>query len=373
MKKTFRNLFLAVGAFALAATGMTSCNNNPDPDDDPIEDKYNAAAMYQTTEDLTMYRISLADKTLTMDEMGNVSAGSGNLVTVMLFSSSTAEPAEGEYPVVEAAFETPEDGAMLPGLMDQQGNIYGSNVLNLTDGAIAAVEDILALPAEGEGSISLSKTDKGWKVIVNMTLLDGTEQEYAYEGALRFVEYTEPEPESSYDNEPTETTNVNITFTQAGGQHGAIDGVEAVLFACQSNTEYGEFIVYPQANAAGAYDGTYTINDTKSPGTAQLSIGGIAQEVQGMTYVQNEPCYVLTGCQFGQDGSMAFTSAYYLESGSITVNMTDGLTVNAKSHFGSTINATYSGALSIQEATGMPEKVKATDISLKRSISLPVR
>ena len=266
MRTTFRNLFVAMCAFALAAMGMISCKNGEEGEP-PIEDKYNAAAVNYGVAvedyDVNLYTLTLAEKSLDIDAAGNVLDGDGKVIVVQFLSNSENEPAEGDYEVRDDATESLEDFSILPGSATSSG-VSGSCVLDYADGQLTSLDQVLAAPIEGEGSMSLKKTDKGWRIIVKFINLEGEEEEYAYEGALEFISALE----AAFIDEPDDMAPSVSSFDYAlFASYGS--GMNIIQLATADNTSLLNLLILDTSVAAAAdcYGKSYTIDLSMGDGT----------------------------------------------------------------------------------------------------------
>ena len=111
MKKLFKNLFLAVGAFALAATGMTSCNEEGS---ETYDTNYDVQGAYYNMKSLGYesndFVLSIVDKDLGFNEEGVPVSGSGYMVNIDIVSSAEGEPNEGNYAIAAEGEEQPGSG-----------------------------------------------------------------------------------------------------------------------------------------------------------------------------------------------------------------------------------------------------------------------
>lgn len=159
------------------------------------------------------------------------------------------------------------------------------------------------------------------------------------------------EGEYSFDYEPTEQTTISTTFSEMSYlDYTDYIGMPATYLLAE-NDECGiELMVFAQSVATtGLPVGTYLINDTYEEGTVQASPGGDDE--------YDYPSFLYTGFEYDPEyDETYYTDTYYIESGTLTVATDPAgikLTLSAKSHFGSTINATFTGRPSVYDEEGI--------------------
>lgn len=135
----------------------------------------------------------------------------------------------------------------------------------------------------------------------------------------------------TYESEPINKTTANLTFTQGIYANDAFeDGTPYTQFALTDETN-GAFI----ALIGEVKTGTYTIDDSMTPGSALASVGG--------NLFADYPSYI--GLKYSEEEEY-YEEIYYLVSGTITVTKNGDalkISINAKSYNGSTFTATYTG------------------------------
>lgn len=154
------------------------------------------------------------------------------------------------------------------------------------------------------------------------------------------IEGGEDDDDYSFEWEPTEVKTINMTFDSLE----VMDMTENLGYACTglyfSSEEYEmELDVFASTidSATILPVGTYPINDSYEPNTVMASPGGYEE--------YDFPSYLIT--DFEQDaasGEWYYNTVYYLASGTLEIGEAeDGvvMTLHAITHFGSTINATY--------------------------------
>jgi len=154
------------------------------------------------------------------------------------------------------------------------------------------------------------------------------------------IEGGEDEDDYSFDWESTEIKTINITFDSLE----VTDMTENLGYACTGlyfiSGEYEMELSVFASTIEGETIlplGTYPINDTYAENTVMASPGGYDD--------YDFPSYLIT--DFEQDaasGDWYYNTVYYLASGTLEVTAVEGgvaFNLNATTHFGSTINATY--------------------------------
>ena len=168
------------------------------------------------------------------------------------------------------------------------------------------------------------------------------------------IESGEEEDVYSYEWEPTEATQLSITFDTLE----YLDMSENLGYACSSlyfmSDEYEmELSVF----AAGTGDdtfiapGTYVIDSTYAEGTVMASPGG--------DDYYDYPSYLITDFEYDSEyDQWVYNTAYYLVSGTLEVLAVEGgvkMNIHATSYYGTTVNATY------MHAEGEPSDRDALD------------
>ncbi len=133
-----------------------------------------------------------------------------------------------------------------------------------------------------------------------------------------------------YELESKTPTTVDITFAEVkyANYYDYENRGERLLWLNLTNADNGWAALGLYTDIDDDYNGVYQINSSLSVGTASAS-SGFDGEGFTISIIHKSRQYV----------EMA---TYFLASGTITIT-DSGITINAKSHFGSTINATYSG------------------------------
>lgn len=154
------------------------------------------------------------------------------------------------------------------------------------------------------------------------------------------IEGGQEEDDYSFEWEPTEVKTINVTFDSLE----VMDMTENLGYACTSlylmSEEYEMELDVFASTIEGTTIlpvGTYQINDSYEANTVMASPGGYEE--------YDFPSYLIT--DFEQDaasGEWYYNTVYYLASGTLEIGEAeDGvvMTIHAITHFGSTINATY--------------------------------
>lgn len=335
MKKTFRNLFLAVGAFALAAVGMTSCNDDPDPDGDTQWGDYEFVVGQYTKGDDGVNVFLFAIQTTGIEE-----SGEGEFITFQLFANSEMELKEGDYTLMG---DTPEDLTFCPGGMTMTGGIGGTSIQYI-EGNEAVDYDLVE-----EGTVSIKKGSDGeWELKANFPGCQT--EEVNYKGEIVFEDVT---PQPDYSNETTATPAGDYTFTSALGVQG--NGQWLIEVSSDTNPfELAHILIYSNTTSVSDLFGkTYNVDFSGDLNTAAASNGMMEQAA---TY-----SYLYINCvDAEQEGYFQPGGVYYLVSGTVTIDASGMLSFDCKSHGGHTIKGTCSAALQ-QGSMGAPRKVVASE------------
>lgn len=147
------------------------------------------------------------------------------------------------------------------------------------------------------------------------------------------------EDELNYEFEPTTPTTFNIKF----------DDIEYTDYTDEIGTPYMDItltnddyelelaVLAPYHEGSIIAPGVYQINDTGDDNTVVASPGG--------DDYYDYPSFMAADFEFyAEYDDWFYNTAYYLASGTLTVSASEGgyqLEINAKTHFGSTIKATY--------------------------------
>lgn len=146
--------------------------------------------------------------------------------------------------------------------------------------------------------------------------------------------------ELDYTYEPTEKTNLNITFNEVQYEDYSFLGFPYTDLYFISEDYEMEMTAFAQAVPVTMLPvGTYEISDSYEEGTVEASPGG--------DYEYDYPSYIATDFQYYEEyESWGYGAAYYLVSGTVTVAEDPAgvkVTVDAKTYNGSTVKATFVG------------------------------
>lgn len=317
MKKVF-SFSLLIAAFAVI--GFTSCKpHTPPPPPDPtatetdflqlgyIGDAGGGAGYY-------FYVLQLTDK-------GMVSNGeivkAGNIYRFVLIRDAN-EPVNGKFNITAGTyngtaagsyevntFELGENSTVTP--VDASGKDAGT-ATSFTSGTLTFEANKITFKGK--------TADKDYEIVYNGT----------YEGVD-----ARPNP---WLGEPETATTINETFVAAVAltnygdfyQNGTTNFWAVISDNAnqQQITKYAALDILDAAGRTALADGVYNISDTKAAGTVIKSSGLKGQKFTPSYYINRQ------------------VGVYYLVSGTVTVSGGNTITVNATSHFGSTINLTYS-------------------------------
>lgn len=146
--------------------------------------------------------------------------------------------------------------------------------------------------------------------------------------------------ELDYTYEPTEKTNLNITFDQVQYEDYSFFGFPYTEMYFISEDYEMEMTAFCETVPVTMLPvGTYEISDSYEEGTIEASPGG--------DYNYDYPTYIATDFQYYEEyESWGYGAAYYLMSGTVTVAEDPAgvkFTVDAKTYNGSTVKATFVG------------------------------
>ena len=329
MKKLFKNLFLAVGAFALAATGMTSCNEEGS---ETYDTNYDVQGAYYNMKSLGYesndFMLSIVDKDLGFNEEGAPVSGSGYMVNIDIVSSAEGEPNEGNYAIAAEGEEFAANG-----IKSEEDGYVGTYVAKITDGSYSE-SDVSLIE---EGSVTLKKEDGNWIITTDFKLNDGSDFKLNVKTPIDWIDVMGGETpgndstgteigDPAWPYEPQTPTTLQIEFTQAKAVFGDKNEIQ---FTLTSASEEAVIVIFP-ADPSNPY-GRYEMSGTMAQGTVLASTGGTATDTGADIY----PSYVLTGTSNG-----GFTNIYYLTEGFVNYTQ-NSLQIATKSHHGSTVECVY--------------------------------
>lgn len=328
MKKIFRNLFVAMGAFALATVGMTSCNN--EGDNETYDTNYDVAGAYYNLKSMgapsNEFILSIVDKNLEFDAQGAPVSGSGYMVNIDIISSAEGEPNEGDYAIASDGDEFAANGIV------SENGYAGTYVAQITDGTYEE-SDINLIE---EGNVNLKKEDGNWIITTDFKLNDGSDFKLNVKTPIDWIDVMGGETgndstgteigDPAWPYEPQTPTTLQIEFTQAKAVFGDKNEIQ---FTLTSASEEAVIVIFP-ADPSNPY-GRYEMSGTMAQGTVLASTGGTATDTGADIY----PSYVLTGTSNG-----GFTNIYYLTEGSVNYTQ-NSLQIATKSHHGSTVECVY--------------------------------
>jgi hypothetical protein len=230
-------------------------------------------------------------------------------------------------------------------------------------------DEMIATKYMVSGYVEVSGTPAEAEVYADVTFDDGSKATYYYSGKLKFANNDEEEnPDNgtgdlTWDYEPTTTGEYAATFDYCdmnnwGDYYG--DGIEYVDMTLSGTEWYAIFgLCAPLGSGVEAY-GTYTVKDGYTDWTVVPSPGG-----------DNDYDYA-SFVATGMDASGAYSIAYYVASGTVTV-AEDGVKFDVVSHYGSKIKGEYKGTVTIadkstpQYAPAMTDKGRVKSIKLERA------
>ena len=315
--------------------------------------------------------MSFTTEDLEMTADGTAAYGTGDFVYLEVFPKTVENnfPA-GKFPLAE----DPQDGYAWAGWEWDFGADMGyeEGYYVIPQGCFAYVfedDEMIATKYMVSGYVEVSGTPAEAEVYADVTFDDGSKATYYYSGKLKFANNDEEEnPDNgtgslNWDYEPTTTGEYAATFDYCdmnnwGDYYG--DGTEYVDMTLTGTEWYAIFgLCAPLGSGVEAY-GTYTVKDGYTDWTAVPSPGG-----------DNDYDYA-SFVATGMDASGAYSIAYYVASGTVTV-AEDGIKFDVVSHYGSKIKGEYKGTVTIadkstpQYAPAMTDKGRVKSIKLERA------
>ena len=280
--------------------------------------------------------------TFTQSSTGVTISGTGNLYYIDLISATVSDlyPALTTYPASEN-FDAPSfvSGYEYDYGKDQFGDAYAGIMVIPVGTYKVTFEDDKSTDTlyVVSGTIIVEAS----RLIGNFTYNDGSKESIVVDSKITFEDQS-PSEDDAYEFESTTVSTQNYTYSDC-----KIESQTGVYSIQLTGTDImASIYVFVDENATSPV-GTYTFSDTEAPGTALKSAGASGNSVY--------PSFA--GTTVVQDGTTYIQDVYFLVSGTITVAET-GVTLAAKSYFGSTINGTYSG--SISSVPAQSSIVKAT-------------
>lgn len=315
--------------------------------------------------------MSFTTEDLEMTADGTAAYGTGDFVYLEVFPKTVENnfPA-GKFPLAE----DPQDGYAWAGWEWDFGADMGyeEGYYVIPQGCFAYVfedDEMIATKYMVSGYVEVSGTPAEAEVYADVTFDDGSKATYYYSGKLKFANNDEEEnPDNgtgdlNWDYEPTTAGEYSATFDYCdmnnwGDYYG--DGTEYVDMTLTGTEWYAIFgLCAPLGSGVEAY-GTYTVKDGYTDWTVVPSPGGDSN--------YDYASFVATG----MDASGAYSIAYYVASGTVTV-AEDGVKFDVVSHYGSKIKGEYKGTVTIadkstpQYAPAMTDKGRVKSIKLERA------
>lgn len=295
-----KKLFSLAVLLAVLALGLTACKENPEtPSEDNREKLDDYRSAYLMDRNGYRYQIKL------------FTAGTLSKETETILSDGCL------YSFDLVLERAPIGGTMPNGVYNvrdmKRDYIY---VLPYTTSGIGEYRAIR------EGTLTVESD----KVTLQIKDSKGKTHEAIYNSSMK-VKSWEDMP---YELESKTPTDVNITFAEV--KYARYSDYEnsgkRLLWLDLTNADKDWAHLGLYTNIDDNYNGVYQINSSLSVGTASASSGYDGEEFT-ISIIHKSRQYV----------EMV---TYFLASGTITIT-DSGITINAKSHFGSTINTTYSG------------------------------
>lgn len=209
------------------------------------------------------------------------------------------------------------------------------------------------------GTLTVEKVAEGVKFTINAKTYNGSTFTATYTGEATdamgggtdepedpIIPSDPDDPEDgkyNFEYEPTTPTTLNIAFDKLYYEDYTEEiGADCTdLYFVSPEFTADVIVMTPVAEGTGIAPGTYQIKADYTPGTVIASPGG--------DDFSDYPSFIATN-YFEEDGEMYYNTAFYLESGKLVVEKVDAgvkMTLTATTHFGSTINATYTGKVAL--------------------------
>ena len=346
MRKTFRNLFVAMGVIAMATVGMTSCEPKPDDDrDGTVWGDYEFVGGNYVKQDGGANLFVFAIQTTGLE-----TSGEGELINFQLYADTEMELKEGEY---ELMGDNPADLTFCPGGMTSSGSVGGTSI-QYVEG-----EEVVDYEFVEEGTISVAKGENGdWEIKASFPGCQTSEVNY--KGEITFEDNT---PQPDYSNETTTAPAGDYAFTVGGGMMMG-SGVWMVEVSSETNPfELADFIIYSNATSIdGLFGQTYSVDFSGNENTVAAS--------NGVMSGQATPSYVNINCTpvEGQEGYYQPGGVYYLVSGTVTISADGMLSFECKSYGGQTIKGACSTALQTFSMGVAPRRVAGAENMWAKSL-----
>ena len=303
------------------------------------------------------YSYIFMTNTLDANDQGQFS-GEGKCIFLQVIAptaKSNQIPA-GTYPVVDyQGTEVPTQDMVLAGYQYDALADYGYPGVYLVDMGTYAwnitATDTTTLYVIG-GDLTVAYEGNVAKLTLKAKFDNGTSETFAFEGAMNVGDYEWPVPEDPYEYESTEAVQHNLAFTSCDMSYEADYGCW-VLSAEKDNYKLGATFYSENTEDAS---GSYTVSDSQDNGTVQASPGAS----DGNIY------YSFWGTTT-EDGYIQ--DVWFITSGSMTVTGAN-FTCNFTSHFGSTLQGSYTAAEAAPEMAKAPRNIKpiAKKANVKNSL-----
>lgn len=326
--------FKFMAALCIAALSFVSCDpatpDDPTPNPDSTESIALTQAMY------FYYGADLADFGITYNDIDAYFATDG--ITFDL--ESGAITGTGTY--LNLGYVFTNDTTISAGTYTLDTISMAANTF-LSASIVTYAESVVTVAYEAVSGTVVVTDDS---IKFSFTLENDSVITAYYTGTPAYYDYAEEEgTDDAFSYEPTTVTTLNETYTtaQATNYGDMGTGSDLLDLVMENDATFSELYVFlPTGTGTTLPAGTYNIADTYAVNTVLASAGWDSD------YEYDVPSFL--GVYTGTDGY--YNDTYYFVSGSLTVAVADDvytITLAAMSYYGSTINATYTGALTVED------------------------
>lgn len=293
------------------------------------------------------YSVVFMTGNLDVDDQGAFT-GEGDALSLQIVApeATSAQIPAGSYPVVDFTFENnPTQNMLVAGWEYDALAEYGMPGVYLVPVGtyifrISATDTLTKYVVGGEMTVAYEGEGNLATINMDVTFDDNTTAKYTFNGALNISTYEWPEPEDPYEYESTEATQQTIAFTSCEMQY---DSQYSCWLLKAQKDEYMLGATFYSDNATDA-TGTYTVSDSNENGTMTASPGA-------------EDGYVYYSFWGTTDEDGYIVDIWFIASGTLTVNGSN-FTGNFTSHFGSTLQASYTAAEAAPAYSKAPANIK---------------
>lgn len=358
------NIFFAVTTVFMAVC-LSSCGGNKP--DDKRKDYPNAVEVnvhmshyygkfFSHYTDFT--RLLFGTDGTSYGENGYAGTGQFYLIDICADVDANKFPKTGVYKLGNASLGSNvvytmfDNGMVVPPFVSESRLPFGCYRLTVENDEIVTVEQAVAATVDISGNsqsalvlgkFTFEEQDDNGNVV-------GTKKDecMVYEGVLKIEDQSgNIDAEQPFEAEPKNVTTENFTFTDMQGvNNGDIYSCGLNVFTIElqgDNNELCQLILYAPAN--GKPIGKYTVTHRTAEYTADRSAGASSQGIY--------PPFIGIAKSIS-DNSVSFDKLWFIESGSVTIE-NEKISVDVKSHNGSTIKGVYDGIVTFTSGGRVPE------------------